>query len=218
MLENLKKLNPDFHVFSVYDPEFKPFGRILDLNAEEIIRVGETFEMPEGVIYKPSIDAFEELDIAAEIRDEVYGTLPTQIGYCYGHSRMLNATEWHTASEVNIAVTDFVLLLGHLWDIENGKIDSSQFKAFYVPKGTSVEVYATSLHYCPCQVSDEGFKCVVGLPSGTNTALDKQLKDKKITAKNKWLIAHVDNEAKIKQGAVPGITGINFEVKYSSML
>lgn len=214
MLENLKKLNPDIAVHSVYEDVFKPFGRILNLDTDEIVKVAEQFEMPENVIYTPSTKEFEELSIAREINDEVFGTLPTQTGYCYGHSKMLNATEWHTSSEINIAVTDMVLILGHLWDIENDKIDSSMFKAFYVPKGTAIEVYATTLHYCPCQVSDDGFRCVVSLPKDTNTALEKSLDDKKITAKNKWLIAHVENEAKIKQGAVAGIKGTNFEIKY----
>ena len=214
MLENLKKLNPNIAVHSVFENEFKSFGRILKLNTEEIIKVAEGFQMPENVIYTPSTKEFEELPIAKEINDEIFGTLPTEVGYCYGHSKMLNATEWHTSSEINIAVTDMVLILGHLWDIENDTIDSSMFKAFYVPKGTAIEVFATTLHYCPCQVSDEGFRCVVALPKDTNTALETQLKDKKVTAKNKWLIAHVDNIAKIKQGAVAGITGTNYEIKY----
>lgn len=214
MLENLKKLNPNIAVHSVFENEFKSFGRILKLNTEEIIKVAEGFQMPENVIYTPSTKEFEELPIAKEINDEIFGTLPTEVGYCYGHSKMLNATEWHTSSEINIAVTDMILILGHLWDIENEKIDSSLFKAFYVPKGTAIEVFATTLHYCPCQVSDEGFRCVVALPKDTNTALETQLKDKKVTAKNKWLIAHVDNIAKIKQGAVAGITGTNYEIKY----
>ena len=49
---------------------------------------------------------------------------------------------------------------------------------------------------------------------GTNTALEGEVADKRITAKNKWLLAHVENEAKIKQGAVPGITGINYKINY----
>ncbi len=102
--------------------------------------------MPDGVCYTPSEEKFEKLAIAEEITNEIFGTLPTQIGYCYGHSNYLNATEWHTSSEVNIAVTDLVLILGHIWDIKDGKIDSSQFKAFYVPEGTAIEVYSTSLH------------------------------------------------------------------------
>ncbi len=214
MLNKLRNLNKDIEFYSVYDSEFKSFGRILELDTQEIVKAAEQFEMPEAVIYMPSTEEFEALDISKEIRDEIFGTLPTEVGYCYGHSRMLNATEWHTSSEINIAATDMVLILGHLWDIENEKIDSSLFKAFYVPKGTAIEVFATTLHYCPCQVSDDGFRCVVGLPKDTNTALETQLKDKKVTAKNKWLIAHVDNIAKIKQGAVAGITGTNYEIKY----
>lgn len=214
MLSKLKEHNKDIPFFSVYDSEFKTFGRILKLDTDEIIKVAEQFEMPEAVNYMPSTKEFESLVIAKEICNEIFGTLPTEVGYCYGHSRMLNATEWHTSSEINIAVTDMVLILGHLWDIEDEKIDSSLFKAFFVPKGTAIEVYATSLHYCPCQVSDNGFRCVVALPRDTNTALETRMKDKKITAENKWLIAHVDNQAKIKQGAVAGITGINYEIKY----
>lgn len=214
MLDFLRLRNPDIELFSVYDEEFRSFGRILCLDTEEISKVAEGFEMPENVIYIPSTEKFESLSIAKEIENGIFGTLPTQIGYCCGHSRYLNATEWHTCSEVNIAVTDMVLILGHLWDMENERIASSLFKAFYVPKGTAVEIYATSLHYCPCQVSDEGFGCIVGLLRNTNTALETETPDRKLVAKNKWLIAHVDNAAKIKQGAVAGITGINFEIKY----
>lgn len=214
MKNKLKKLNPQIELYSVYDSEFKTYGRILNLNTEEIIKTAERFDMPQNIMYMPSTDEFEELHIAKTLREEFFGTLPAQVGYCYGHSKMLNATEWHTSSEINIAVTDLVLILAHIWEIEDNKIDSSVFKAFYVPKGSAIEVFATSLHYCPCQVSDDGFGCVVALPKGTNTALETEVFDKRITAKNKWLIAHVENVVKINQGAVAGITGINYEIKY----
>lgn len=214
MLDRLKKLNPEIEFFSVKDAEFKTYGRLLDLDTDEIIAVAEDFEMPEGVAYVPAVKEFEELKIANELCEKGFGTLPIQVGYCYGHGSRLNATEWHTTSEINVAVTDLVLILGHTWDIENNEIDSSRFKAFYAPKGTAFEVFATTLHFCPCQAGDEGFRSVVALPKGTNTALEVELTDKRVTAKNKWLLAHVENEAKIKQGAVAGITGTNFEIKY----
>ena len=107
-----------------------------------------------------------------------------------------------------------MLILGHIWDIKDGKIDSSKFKAFFLPAGTAVEVYATSLHFCPCEVSEEGFGCVVGLPQDTNTDLTIKEKDPLLFRKNKWIICHKDNDALIEKGVVAGITGANYEIKY----
>ena len=215
MIQKLKRKNSEIQVLSVFDEEFNTFGRIIkDIDTNEIINVGEKFEMPRGISYIPSVKEFEELAIANKINSEIFGTLPTQIGYCFGYNSFLNATEWHTSNEVNIAITDLVLFLGHVWDIKGDKIDSSYFKVFYIPKGTVIEIYATTLHYCPCHVNDGGFRCIVALPKDTNTNLEIELTDKKATAKNKWLIAHVDNEIKINQGAVPGITGTNYRILY----
>ncbi len=217
MLEKLKKLNSDIAFFDVSDDEFAPFGRILkNMDAGEIIEAAKKIPNPEGngSMYKPSLEDFEFLDIASKIENECFGTLPTQVGYCWGHSNFLNATEWHTSSEINIAVTPLVLILGHIWDIKDGKIDSSKFKAFYLPAGTVVEVYSTSLHFCPCEVNENGFGCVVALPTGTNTDLTVKTEDLMLFRKNKWIIAHVENEALKNKGVVAGITGTNYEIKY----
>lgn len=215
MLEMLKEKNTDIDILNVDSEEFKSFGKIINIDAEEIIKVAEKIENPaEGSSYVPLEESFKALKISEEIEKEYFGTLPSQMGYCWGHNTMMNATEWHTSSEINIAITPLVLILGHVWDIENGKIDSSAFKAFYLPKGTAVEVYSTSLHFCPCQVNDNGFGCVVGLPEGTNTPLEKEVKDKMLFRKNKWIISHVENTPLIEKGVVAGITGKNFEIKY----
>ena len=216
MLNKLKTLNPNIEFFDVNDKEFKTFGRVLkNLDTNEIIEVAKKIENPEsGSAYKATVEDFECLEIANEIENRVYGSLPAQIGYCWGHSNFLNATEWHTSSELNIAVTDLVLILCHVWDIEDGKIDSSMFKAFYVPQGTAIEVYATSGHFCPCEVDKNGFGCVVGLPAGTNTDLTIKYEDALLFRKNKWIISHEANEGLINRGVVAGISGENFEIKY----
>ena len=216
MLEKLKKLNPEIEFYDVSDKEFASFGKIIkNIDTDEIIAAAEKIEKPEmGSKYIPSCEDFEVLSIANEIENLCYGTLPAQIGYCWGHSNFLDATEWHSSNEINVAITDLVLILGHIWDIENGKIDSSKFKAFYLPKGTMVEVYSTTLHFCPCEVSKEGFGCVVALPIGTNVPHTTAVSDPVIFKKNKYLIAHADNEALTSKGVVPGITGTNFEIKY----
>lgn len=216
MIENLKKLNPDIKLYDVNSPEFAVFGRIIkSIDVAEITSVAKQIANPEnGSSYQPKVEAFEKLDIAETIKIEFFGSMPTQIGYCWGHNNFLNATEWHTSSEINIAITPLVLILGHIWDIKDGKIDSSDFKAFYLPEGTAVEVYSTSLHFCPCEVEKSGFGCVVGLPQGTNTDLDIIPDNKMLFRKNKWIIAHVDNKALIDRGVVAGITGTNYEIKY----
>lgn len=216
MLETLKELNPEIEFFDVTDKEFATFGRVITgLDTKELSETARKIENPEnGSSYLPSVEDFEKSDIATVLQNEFYGSLPAQLGYCWGHNTFMNATEWHTASEINIAVTPLVLILGHLWDIENGKIDSSKFKAFYLPAGTVVEVYATSLHFCPCEVEKDGFGCIVGLPKDTNTNLEIKPSDPMLFRKNKWIIAHTENKALIEKGVVAGITGKNFEIKY----
>lgn len=216
MLENLKKLNPEIKLYDINDKEFESFGRIINgLDVAEIIEVAKKTPNPDsGSSYLPSFENFEALSIAKQIENEYFGTMPTQIGYCWGHSNFLNATEWHTSSEINIAVTPLVIIVGHIWDIKNGKIDSSDFKAFYVPAGTVLETYATTLHFCPCEVNEDGFGWVVGLPEGTNTDLTAEKTDPILFRKNKWIIAHIDNESLKAKGVVAGITGTNYEIKY----
>lgn len=147
-----------------------------------------------------------------ELKQRFFGQMPIQAGYCNGHNTRLNAVEYHRSSEVNIAVTDMILLLGKQQDIENLSYDTSKMEAFLVEKGTMIELYATTLHYAPCQVKD-GFRCVVILPKGTNTELEPYeettKEDQLLFAKNKWLIAHKD--AQIPQAYV-GLMGKNLEI------
>ena len=70
--------------------------------------------------------------------------------------------EYHRNSEINVAATDLVLLIGEQKDIEDDfTYDTSKIEAFLVPAGTAIEVYATTLHYAPCNVKESGFQCVV---------------------------------------------------------
>ena len=216
MLDTLKLKNPDIKLYSVNSEEFKTFGRVITgLDTSEIIKAAEKISRPAlGSAYTTSEESFEKLPTAKEIENKFFGTLPSQIGYCHGHNSLLNAAEWHMSSEINIAVTPLVLILGHIWDIENGKTDSSKFTVFYLPAGTVAEVYSTTLHFCPCEVEKGGFGCIVGLPLGTNTPLETEGPDPLLFRKNKWLIAHNDNKALISRGVLPGISGENFKINY----
>ena len=199
----------------VTDPAFRKYGQVLDgYDFTGLIKEMKHTPVPEDVIYVPSVEELEALDVMKDLQNKGYGGLPIQIGYCNGHNKKLNAVEYHRNSEINVAVTDLVLLIGHQQDIEpDHTYDTSKIEAFLVPAGTGIEVYATTLHYAPCHVNEGGFQCVVVLPKGTNTDLtfptEKTGEDSLMTAKNKWLIAHED--AKIA-GAFNGLKGENITI------
>ena len=148
---------------SVNDIEFKKYGRVLkNYDIKELLNRMKKTPLPKDVIYEPSIKELEELEIAKEFRNREFGGLDIQIGYCNGNNYMLNAVEYHRTSEINIAVTDLVLLLGLEQDIEEDySYDTSKIEAIFVPAGTAIEVYGTTLHYAPCNAKEDGFKCVV---------------------------------------------------------
>lgn len=201
-------------IYSVLDEKFRAYGKVWDdLECTKIIREMEHTPLPEDVIYVPSVEEMEAQKEAEDFKNRVFGGLPIQIGYCNGHNKKLNVVEYHRNSEINIAVTDMVLLLGKLFDVkEDHTYDTANIEAFFVPAGTVVEMYATTLHYAPCSQGGDGFKCVVILPKGTNTDIDFTLQcgeDRLMTAKNKWLIAHED--AKI-EGAFNGLQGENVSI------
>ena len=199
----------------VTDPAFRKYGQVLEgYDFTGLIKEMKHTPVPEDVIYVPSVEELEALDVMKDLQNKGYGGLPIQIGYCNGHNKKLNAVEYHRNSEINVAVTDLVLLIGHQQDIEpDHTYDTSKIEAFLVPAGTGIEVYATTLHYAPCHVNEGGFQCVVVLPKGTNTELtfptEKTGEDSLMTAKNKWLIAHED--AKI-EGAFNGLKGENITI------
>lgn len=200
----------------VTEDSFRKYGKVLEgYDFSGLLKEMKHTPIPEDVIYVPSVESLEALDIAGELKNRAYGGLPIQIGYCNGHNRKLNAVEYHRNSEINVAVTDLVLLLGCQQDIEKDfTYDTSKIEAFLVPAGMAIEVYATTLHYAPCHVKEGGFQCVVVLPAGTNTEITFQTaesgEDQLMTAKNKWLIAH--EEAEIA-GAFCGLRGENITLK-----
>ena len=204
-------------IYSVYTDEFKLYGKILqNYDTQSLISAMRTIPMPEsGTAYQPSIPVLEESGILDAMQNRAYGGQLVQIGMCWGYNTKLNCLEYHRDSEVNVGETDFVLLLAKQDEIEDGKLDTSKVKAFRVPAEIAVEVYATTLHYAPCQISSEGFRVAVVLPKGTNEAKPVftagNEEDTWLTARNKWLLAHPEsNEA--KSGAHIGLTGKNIDI------
>ena len=222
MLEHLREVN-DVEIFSVFDRDFETFGRVVtgyDLGDLCRYLEEETGIPEEGNVYVASVPEMEEKPVADRIRREVYGGMPIQVGYCNGRNSTYNGFEYHKGSEINVAVTDFLLVLGHTWLIApDGTYRVEDATVFFVPKGTAIEMYQTTLHLSPCKVREEGFQGVVILPRGTNTPLKEQPdnregENKLLLQTNKWVIAHPQREPLIRQGAFPGLIGENKELKF----
>lgn len=205
---------------SVFDPAFAPYGKpVAGFDLETLKAEMEKTPCPDdGTVYVASAPELEALPIFKEFSEQLYGGMPIEIGYCNGYNKTMNCLEYHRDSELNLACTDLILLLGKEGDIDFEKFeyDTAKVEAFLAPKGTLVEVYGTSLHYAPINAGGK-FRCVVVLPRGTNTELqfkpDPKGESRLLTATNKWLLAHAE-APEAKNGAVVALKGVNPVVEY----
>lgn len=201
----------------VTDPRFAPYGRVVEgYDVQGILDALPDTPCPEGVVYFPLVDGLQCAPGAEALGDALFGGMPFQMGCCNGHNTKLNCLEYHRDSEFNLGTEDFILLLAKMDDIENDVLDTAKVKAFFVPKGVLVEVYATTLHYAPCHNDPaKGFRVLVALPKDTNTdyrpGTGKNTLDKTLWARNKWLLAHADS-SEAKEGAYVGLRGENLDI------
>ena len=205
-------------IYDVTDRTFLEYGRVIEgAEVSGILEVLKTqTPIPEGTVYVPDFDPITSLAEAERLSLTLFGGVPAQFGFCNGHNTKLNCLEYHRCSEFNLGTEDFILLLGRQQEIENGIFDTEKVKAFRVPAGVLVEVYATTLHYAPCHADPaKGFQVLVVLSKGTNEArpdfANGVCEDQYLTAANKWLLAH-EESSEAKGGAVVGLKGVNIDI------
>lgn len=203
---------------SIFDAEFSPYGQVhKGYKLDGLLAAMKAIPLPEsGTTYQPTIPELEALPIFELFGANAYGGMPVQLGMCWGRNTKLNCLEYHRDSEVNVGTVDFILLLAKQDEIVDGQLDTARVKAFRVPAGVAVEVYATTLHYAPCHVNEsDGFRVAVVLPRGTNTAVPGAAplneEDRWLTARNKWLLAHPES-SEAAQGAHIGLKGENIDI------
>ena len=202
---------------SVFDKSFSRYGKVVEgIDNTELLDVLATKPMPaDAVVYVAGDFDLEATKAAAQYQTSFYGGIPIQVGYCNGNNHKLNAVEYHRTSEINIALYDMILLIGDQRDVkEDFTYDTSLIEAYKVPAGVAVELYATTLHYAPCNGVEQGFRGIVILPKGTNADLavvpSATKEDRLMTAANKWLIAHKDGGC--GEGAFVGLIGENITI------
>jgi len=205
-------------IIPVTDPAFRAYGRIVDgYPTEGILQALATTPLPEGTAYEPRVESLHAAKDAEAVGTALFGGMPFQLGYCNGHNTKLNCLEYHRDSEFNLGTEDFILLLAKMEEIgEDGVLDTAKVRAFRVPAGVMVEVYATTLHYAPCHTDPaKGFRVLVALPANTNTdyrpAPGPNAADNTLWARNKWLLAHPES-SEAAAGAFVGLRGENIDI------
>ena len=205
-------------IYTVTDREFAPYGRVVSgLDTADLLAALAATPLPQqGVEYLALEPTLQSLPVAEAFSSHLYGGMPVQMGWCNGHNTKLNCLEYHRDSEFNLGTEDFILLVALRSEMEQGKLDTACVKAFRVPAGTLVEVYATTLHYAPCHTDPaKGFRMLVALPAGTNTEKPDICpctdEDGVLWSCNKWLLAHPD-APEAAQGAYVGLVGENIDI------
>lgn len=205
-------------IYRVEDPRFKKYGSIIEgYDFSQLIKAMQEKPIPQSVEYMASDPKLEALPIFHQFSEGFWGDMPVELGYCMGHNQKLNALEFHRSSEVNIASTDYIVLLGLLQDVdEHYNYDTSNVEAFYVSAGTAVEFFATTLHYCACHVQEQGYSHATFLPKGTNCPLPagfvpRTEADHLLAARNKWMLVHP--QGGLDANLPAKLTGENCEIR-----
>ena len=217
-LQSLREANPNLRLYSVLDPEFAAYGRILPCADPAALSAAlEATPIPEtGNCYVASEPALEALKVVQEIGRTVYGGMEIQAGFCNGNGNRLNAEEYHKCSEVNYSTTGLVLLLALPEDLRDWRLDAARVTGFYLPPEVLIELHPLVLHFAPCRIADAGFRCLVVLERGTNApvALPGPAaagEEKLLWMRNKWLLCHPDSP-QAQKGAFVGIIGENLQL------
>jgi hypothetical protein len=222
-LQKIRKLNPGISILPIEDQSFGKYGRVhthYDV-ADFLNYVEKHAKLTDTVVYEPdSIGADRYPQQLIPIIQGVYGGLgDVQVGWVHGRNQRLNALEYHKGAEVVMVGADMVIMMGQIHDIvwPDGTYDVANLQVYYVPKGTVYEIAPHCLHYAPVHVyADAGFKCAIILPKGTNTPLDFEPgnggEDILLLAKNKWLIAHLDDTSFRGSRAQVGLLGPNITI------
>ena len=196
------------NILKVTDPEFRKYGRVIkNVDLKPLIEAMANTPCPDDCVYVAGDPALEAVSTSKDLQRVYYGELPIQVGYCNGHNQKLNAVEYHRCSELNIAQTDAILIVGMQQDIEDDfTYDTSKMEAFLLPAG--------------CGVDGNGFRVTIVLPYGTNHDLKEahaeknpnvcDNEDRLLAANNKWLIAHKDGGQ--AEGSFLGLKGENLSV------
>ena len=213
-IEDFQKKNPDYKILSIDDPDFKKYGKVYtkyDISeVKDYMDKNVKISSPSN-FYTPSNKDLEKIPAIQEMGKDIYAFMPIEAGECTGQSTNFSAIEYHQGSETNIMLTDVLMVLGQrsTLDTKGEYSPSEDGQIFFVPAGTVVEFYSTTLYYAPIKVHDSGFSIIVILIKGSNEELPADFKsdNKRIVKQNKFQLVDPSRKDKIAIGVQVGLTG-----------
>lgn len=159
---------------SVTEEAFRPYGRVLPLETKEFCEVLKAIEIPaEGTVYEPSVAAFEALPLFKELTEKTYGEMPTEARplqrpqrgpQCARVSPLVGNRHRGDGSRA-----DGRPPAGHRPG--DADVRHEQGRVLLRASWHGRRAYATTLHFAPCGIDGQEFRCGVALPRGTNEAL-----------------------------------------------
>ena len=103
---------------NINDASYKRFGKVVkDIDLSDLIAAMEAPHAQTMWSMWHQRQHLRQPRAQRSFRKFYYGKLPIQVGYCNGHNSLLNALEYHRCGEVNVAVTDLIVLVGSLVDV-----------------------------------------------------------------------------------------------------
>ena len=172
-------------ILPVSDPSFQNYGQVLtgyDVS-ELLATLDKVTPLPEGVDYVPEQPELMALPIEKELRNNAFGGMPIEIGWCNGHNTKLD-----TGKVVAYKCPAGVLVEVYATTLHYAPCSAKKGQGFKVivvlPKGTNLDKPEITV---------------------------KNAEDEILWAANKWLLAHADS-AEAAQGAKVLLKGANTDI------
>ena len=203
-------------IYSVNDPEFKPYGRVVTGLEAAKQRSCRRWQPPRcrklPTMWPRSL--FCRAARMVEVSEHLFGGMPVQL-LCNGHNTKLNCLEYHRDSEFNLGTEDSSCCWPR-W--------TTSPMASWTPQRSRLSAHRQAPWWkftpppCithPAMWTRPSFRVLVALPQGTNTA-KPEIKadggdDAQLWACNKWLLAHVES-SEAAAGAYVGLEGVNIDI------
>lgn len=178
---------------SIHSDEFHTYGNVITTkNIDPLLKyLKDEITLPHDRIeYVRSDERLNHHAAVSDIQRQIYGNMPVQAGYVCGINTTQDGFEYHQGSEVIIAASDFFLFLGKREFMQDDTFNGELAQPFFVPKKSVIELYSTTLHYCPISINAQPFSAAIILLDGTNEDIHDENKPAMLSKRNTWFIAH----------------------------